>query len=100
LLNKLNDIFVCACTAGNRQFYVNKREAKHTLLILCGTCYYFVHYFNWNLSLCSSAEAGIVLNLFLNFEERWASCSYKIVLMKKSVVGRVGLGLISLSSNA
>jgi len=24
-----------------------------------------------------------VLNLFLNFEENWASCSYKIVLIKK-----------------
>jgi len=32
-------------------------------------------------SLCSSGE--IVLNLFLNFEQKWASCSYKIVLIKK-----------------
>jgi len=35
-----------------------------------------------NLRLCSS-EAGIVLNLFLNFEQKGASCSYKIVLIKK-----------------
>jgi len=34
-----------------------------------------------NLRLCSSAE--IVLNSFLNFEQKWASCSNKIVLMKK-----------------
>jgi len=33
-----------------------------------------------NLRLCSSAEAGIVLNLFLNFEQKLASCFYKIVL--------------------
>jgi len=36
-----------------------------------------------NLKLGSSAEAGIVLNLFLNFEQKWALCSYKIVLIKK-----------------
>jgi len=36
-----------------------------------------------NLKLCSSAEAGIVLNFFSNFEQKWASCSYKIVLIKK-----------------
>jgi len=29
------------------------------------------------LSLCSSVEAGIVLNLFLNSGQTWASCSYK-----------------------
>jgi len=28
-----------------------------------------------NLSLYSSAEAGFVLNLFLNFEQKWTSCS-------------------------
>jgi len=32
-----------------------------------------------NLNLFSSAEAG----LFLNFGQKWASCSYKIVLIKK-----------------
>jgi len=32
-----------------------------------------------NLSLCTFAEA----ELFLNFELKWASCSYKIVLIKK-----------------
>jgi len=30
-----------------------------------------------NLKLCSSAEAGIVLNLFLNFGHKWASCFYQ-----------------------
>ena len=29
------------------------------------------------------AEAGIVLDLIVNFEPNWASCSYKIVLIKK-----------------
>jgi len=32
-----------------------------------------------NLRLRSFAETG----LFLNFEQKWASCSYKIVLEKK-----------------
>jgi len=36
-----------------------------------------------NLRLCSFAKAEIVFNLFLNFEQKWASCSYKIVLIKK-----------------
>jgi len=45
---------------------------------LCGrpTCCCFVHYLIENLRHCSFAEAGIVLNLFLNFERK-ASCSYK-----------------------
>ena len=30
-----------------------------------------------------AAEAGTVLNLFLNFEQKKGSCSYKIVLIKK-----------------
>jgi len=36
-----------------------------------------------NLGLFSSSEAGIVLNLFLNFEQKLASCFYKIILIKK-----------------
>jgi len=36
-----------------------------------------------NLRFCSSAEAEIILNFFLNFEEKWASCSYKIVFIKQ-----------------
>jgi len=32
-----------------------------------------------NLRLCSSVKAEIVLNLFLNFEQKSASCSYKKV---------------------
>jgi len=39
------------------------------------------------LRLCSSAEAEIVLNLFFNFEQTGALCSYKIVLIK-SVIQR------------
>jgi len=30
-----------------------------------------------NLRLSSSAETGIVVNLFLNFEQNSTSCSYK-----------------------
>jgi len=63
------------------QLNVNKHEAKCTLLIY-GTCCCFVFYFNWKFELCSSAEAGIVLNLFLNFEQKWTLCSYKIFLIK------------------
>jgi len=34
-----------------------------------------------NLKLCSAAEAAkIVFNLFLNFQQKLASCSYKIVI--------------------
>ena len=33
-----------------------------------------------------SAEANIILNLFLNLEDKWASCSYKNALMKKKSV--------------
>jgi len=32
------------------------------------------------LRICSFAEAGIVLNLLLNFEQKWASCSYKKIV--------------------
>ena len=32
------------------------------------------------------AEAGIVLSLFLNFEPKLASCSYKIVLIKNKCI--------------
>jgi len=35
-----------------------------------------------NLRLFSYAEAGIALNLFVNFEQKRASYSYKIVLIK------------------
>jgi len=52
---------------------------------MCGTCSSAAVLFttlNENLRLCSSAEAGITRNLFLNFEQKQASCSYKIVLIK------------------
>jgi len=35
-----------------------------------------------NLRLSASAETGIVLNLFLKFEQKGTLCSYKIVLLK------------------
>jgi len=38
-----------------------------------------------NLRLNSTVEAGIVLNFFLNIEQKLASFSYKIVLIKISV---------------
>jgi len=41
-----------------------------------------------NLRLCSPAEAEIVLNLFLNFEQKLASCSYKIVLIKNKCIAK------------
>jgi len=52
--------------------YVNKREAKCTLLIvrhLLLFCNLFTTLTD-NLILCSSAEAGNILNLFLNFEQK------------------------------
>ena len=33
-----------------------------------------------------AAEAGIDLNLFLNFEQKWSSYSGKIVLMNKKIL--------------
>jgi len=50
---------------------------------LCGTCAVLFIILIKNLRLCSSAEAEIVLNLFLNFEQKLASCSSKIVLIKR-----------------
>ena len=35
------------------------------------------------LLFCFRAEAGIVCNFFLNFEQKWASRSYKIVVKEK-----------------
>ena len=32
------------------------------------------------------AETGVVPILLLNFEQKWASCSYKIFLLYKSVI--------------
>jgi len=39
-----------------------------------------------NLRLCSSAEAGIVVKLLLNFDQKCVMSFYKIVLIKKSVL--------------
>jgi len=71
--------------------YMNKHEAKFTLLIVwqllhvlftTGTLIARICSYTENLKLGSSAEAGIVFNLFLNFQQKWASCSYKIFLIK------------------
>jgi len=56
--------------------YVNKREAEMQFgnCATCSTCCCFVHYFNWKfeaLFFCSSTEAGIIFNLFLNFDQKW-----------------------------
>jgi len=63
---------------------VNKREAKCTANCAMLAAVLFTTLIE-NLRLCSSAEAGIVLNLFLNCEQKRASCSYKIVFIKKKV---------------
>jgi len=49
---------------------VNKREAKCTLLNCAALAAVLFTNLIENLKLCSSAEAGIVLNLFLNFEQK------------------------------
>jgi len=73
------------------QLCVNKNEAKYSLLIVRHLLLLYTNYalfLNWNVRLYSSAEAGIVLNLFLNFEKKWAACSYsyKIVLITKKLM--------------
>jgi len=57
---------------------VNKREAMHFANCAVLAAVLFFTTLIENLRLCSSAEAGIVLNLFLNFEQKSAR-----VLMKK-----------------
>jgi len=46
------------------------------LLLFCSL------YFNWKFETLFFCWGWIVLNLFLTFEQKWASCSYKIVLIK------------------
>jgi len=41
-------------------------------------------YFNWKFETLFFCWGWIVRNLFLNFEQKWASCSYKIVLTEKN----------------
>jgi len=70
LLNKLYKVFVCARTAGSLQMYVNKMR-QNTLCKLYDTvaAVLFTTLIE-NLRLYSSAEAAIVLNLFLTFEQK------------------------------
>ena len=42
-------------------------------------------FFLFALIFFVAVKAGIVINLFLNLEQVWASCSYKIVFIKKRV---------------
>jgi len=50
--------------------YVNKHEAKCSLRIVRHFAAVLLTIFTENLRLLFSAEAGIVLNLFLNFEQK------------------------------
>jgi len=62
---------------------------QNALCELCNHhCCCFIHYFNWKFETSFFCEGWIVLNLFLNSEQKWASFSYKIVL-KKSVTQQV-----------
>jgi len=67
--------------------YVNKHEAKYSLLIVRHLLLFclLLQIKIWHFVLFAEARIVlnlIVLNLFLNFEQKWASCSYKIVLIK------------------
>jgi len=67
-----NEVFVCSHAAGSKQLYVNyKLEAKCTLLIVRALAAVLCTILTQNLRLiCSFFEAEIVLNLFLNFEQK------------------------------
>jgi len=71
LLNKPYEDFVCACEAGSCSCTLISMK-QSALCKLIGTCCCLIHYSTLieNLKLCSSAEAGIVLNFFLNFEQK------------------------------
>jgi len=72
-LNKLYEVFVCA-NSWELQLYVTKQGSKmHFANCPARAAVLFTTWIQ-TLRLCSSAEAEIVLNLFLNFEEKWASC--------------------------
>jgi len=43
---------------------------QNALSEFCGTWCCFIHYLTENLRPSSSVKAGIVLNLFLNFEQK------------------------------
>jgi len=48
LLNKLYEVFICTCAAGNCSYRpMNKHEAKCTLQIVWHLSSCFVHYFIW-----------------------------------------------------
>jgi len=61
--------------------------------ILCTIITANIYFINEKLGLCSSAKAGIVLNLFLNFEQKLALCSYEIVLIKNCILITVTLSI-------
>jgi len=52
------------------QLCINKIEANCSLLICVALAVVLFTTLIENLKLCSSTEAGIVLNLFLNFEQK------------------------------
>ena len=54
------------------------RLVQNLVFLIC-----VINSFSFVLNNFLFAEAGIVLNLFLNFEQKLASCSEKFVLMKQ-----------------
>jgi len=81
--DKQYEVYVCACAAGSSVVYTRISMKKNALSELCGTFFCFDHYFNWKFETLFFCRGWIALNLFLNFEQKWASCSYKIILIKK-----------------
>jgi len=84
LLNKLFEVLFVLAQLG-AAIVLEKSMKQNVLGELCGTCWCFVRYFNWKFETFFFSRGWIVLNFFLNFEQTGASCSYKIVLIKKSV---------------
>jgi len=61
--------------------YVNMREAKCTLLIVLHLLlFYSLYALTENLRLCTSAEAGFALNLFLNLSKNEPRVLIKLFL--------------------
>jgi len=71
-------LFVLTQVETSSCMWVNKHKAKCILIIVRPLfCSFFVHYFNWKFETLFFCWGWIVLNLFWNLEQKWASCSYK-----------------------
>jgi len=79
-INRLMKFLFVLAQLGANMLYVNKREAKCTLRIVRHLLLFLFTTLIENLILCSSAEAGIVLNLFLNFEQNEPRVLIKLFL--------------------